>query len=196
MNTQKPSFWSRFTLKTEGQVYTENAEREAHAGRMAAPHGIRTFIEQEQRRINEVVANTDQFISDIEKHFGSHVKYLGRDYDGKSKFENIENKTRRRFAMKWTRDVFGENQKVLIGFVYTQAPKGNIRIDYLFEIGADTELAVNENYTGEDDVYKAQNRSEEAHRAIRRYEDHDQFMAQGKLPPWFKAALDQYVAPL
>jgi hypothetical protein len=185
-----------FTLKTSGQLLTEEQTARSRARKLAAPHGLRGFVEQERQRIDALVETTDQFLGDIESHFGDYAKFLGSEYDGKTKYENIEQKFRRRFAIKWVRRNAFDKLVVTVGFVYTEAPDHKVRIDYVYQLGDETEEVINDNYTGDNGIYKKQDQVTDNFRSVRRYANHAEFLKEGSLPVWFKAEIDRWVTPI
>lgn len=203
MNTPSPktdrlsAFKRFFTLKTDGQILDEELATRARARKLAAPHGLRGFIQQEQQKIDRLTETTDQFLADIEWHFGQYDKYLAPTYNGQTKYENVDKGFERRFAIKWIRRNFPHGDlAVFIAFVYTETKTDGIRVDYVYDLGDHNEQVINDNYDGDNDIYKLQSRVSDRFRSVRRFTNHTDFMATGKLPDWFKTELDTHIKPI
>ena len=184
-------FW---TLKTEKQIERERIASSQKAQTLAVAHGIHSGFEDQRKAIDKLQARSNAFLGDIEDHFGSDVKYLTPAYTGRSKFENIDGVSDRRFGMKWVTNTSNGNGNGLIqttiGFVYTETVR-MVRLDYTMESTDGKMSILNENYDGNDiNLRKDVGRDETAFRTTRRYLNHAEFKSSGhRPPPWFINAL-------
>lgn len=181
-----------FTLKTERQLDREHAEAVATRRTLETPHGIRSFIDDQQKRVDEMRAKTDAFIKDIENHFGAAAKYLTPAYTGRSKYDNVETGEKRRIGIQWRDRIytFDDCFVTTISFAYTETKTG-VRVDYILRKASGPKEVINDNYDPEaDNIYKTENTSDDSFRSVRRYDSHDAFVNSGDHPPtWFVEAL-------
>ena len=181
-----------FTFKTDMDLHKEECAAEVRARTLATPHGLRSFIGDQQKIVDTMKSNTEAFLTDIENHFGDAAKYLTPAYTGRTKFENIEELSRRRIGVKWVDRIYSYDDCILstIGFVYTETVKG-VRLDYVKKTISGAKEVVNDNYDPETDkVYKTQHAFDDDFRSVRRYASHDDFVSSGDKPPkWFIEAL-------
>lgn len=194
MTTQKQSKWSRFfSLKTSATLDREATREDLRQRTLKTPHGIRSFIGDKQKVVDEMRDQTEEFITDIENHFGDATKYLTPAYTGRSKFENIETGRNRRIAVQWVDQsyMFESATATTVSFVYTETETG-VRVDYILRRVSGPKKVVNDNYKPDnykpdnDDIYQTQYDSVDGFRSVRRYESHVAFAHSNDTPPqWF-----------
>jgi hypothetical protein len=178
-------------LHPEDRSPTRHRAR-ARARVIATPHGIRSFIDDQQLALDAVKAKTDAFITDIENHFGPAAKYLTPAYTGRSKFENVEKGVNRRIGVQWLDRVYSYDDvtATTVAFVYTETDSG-VRLDYIQQRVSGPKDVINDDYNPErDDIYKTRYSFTDAFRTVRRYDNHEAFVNSGDHPPeWFLDAL-------
>lgn len=182
-----------FTFKSSAQLYREDMARKQKAHILATPHGLRSEFGDKQKALDESRSRSEQFLADIERHFGRDVKYLNPEYTGRSKYENIEIGYNRKLGVRWVSMYYKENDitaKIDIAFAYVETRRG-VRVDYIVKKLAGGKKVVNEDYDPDaDDIYKTLHNSDDSFRTVRRYENHDEFVNSGDRPPdWFIAEL-------
>ncbi len=181
-----------FTLKTSDTLAREEQEARTRKRVLETPAGLRSFIGEQQKAVDEVKAKTDAFLTDIENHFGDTAKYLTPAYTGRAKYENIESGEKRRIGVKWLDRTYTYEDCILntIAFAYTETLTG-VRVDYIHNRISGGKQAVNDNYDpAKDDIYKEQFEVVDSFRTVRRYPSHQAFANSGDHPPqWFVDSL-------
>lgn len=198
MKTKSSNWFKKprwLTLKTERQLKLEAEEAKEHRRILEKPSGIRSFIEDEQKKVDTLRATTESFIRDIEKHFGEYAKYLNPEYTGRAKYVNVEKGKNRRVGVKWVEriDTFENCIDTSISFAYTETLDG-VRLDYILNRASGLKTGViNDDYSEEtDEIYKNQSVETDFFRSVRRYDSHDDFVNSGDHPPkWFLAELSK-----
>jgi hypothetical protein len=191
MNTTEPTGFmgaiSRLlTLKTSQQLYVENAVATQKVNILNTPRGINSAIDIQQQALDKQRAESTQFLTEIENHFGQGKKFLGEDYTGKSTLE--KSGAGYKFGMKWTH-ITKDSRKVEIGFVYMSDYDDGIRVDYVmtnapqFDDGGFE--VVNDKFFENGNTHKVLWKSEDTFRSVRRFQTHDEFLTGPTPPEWF-----------
>lgn len=191
-----------FTMKTDHQLQMEAYGQRQIERKLETPRGLTATIDAKQKEVDDLRAKSTDFLNSIEAHFGFRqtAKYLGPNYMSRSKLEDVENESKRRFAIRWRHVDYGpkgstEAKAYEVTFVYTAIPTG-VRIDYIAtSSGGATREVINDNYNPSfDDIYKELNAFDDSFRSVRRYDSHEAFATDQSAPPlWFRDFLDRYI---